>query len=143
MDFFDLVDLSEQHIELVNPTSPEKILALGRAIGLEEGTRVIDFGAGYAEVLILWAEAFGIRGKGIEIREKACGRARQKLAARGLDERIDIICASGSSHPVEPGSFDLAICIGATFIWEDFRAALAALSRTVRPGGRLCLGEIY
>lgn len=143
MDFFDLVNISERDMELVNPTSPEKVLRAGQMARLGEGSRVIDFGCGYAEVLALWAEAFGIQGLGIDVREHACDRARRKIAARGLADRIEIVCGNGADYSFERGAYDVAACIGATFIWPSSREALQRLKQAVRPGGRLVVGEVY
>jgi SAM-dependent methyltransferase len=143
MEFFDLVNISERSIELVNPSTPEKVLALGEYLRLREGSRIIDFGCGYAEPLALWAEHFGIVGVGIDIREAACERARKKLAARGLSERIEIVCARGADYGFAPGTFDAATCIGATFVFGGYRETVHALSRAIRPGGRLGIGEVY
>ena len=143
MDFFDLVTISERTMELVNPSTPEKILKLGRFLRLQEGSRVIDFGCGYAEALVLWAEAYGISGVGIDIRQSACDRARQKVEARGLAERIEIICAKGAEYAFETAAFDAATCIGASFIWGGFQPTVRAMKRAIRKGGRLAVGEPY
>ncbi len=82
MEFFDLVNISERYMELVNPTTPEKVVKIGKVLGLNKSSRVIDFGSGYGEVLALWAEEFGISGIGIEIRDYACQRARKKMKDR-------------------------------------------------------------
>jgi len=92
MQFFDLVDISERYMELVNPSTPEKVMTLGKFLRLGEGSRVIDFGCGYAEPLVLWAEQFGIVGTGIDVREHACERARRKVSEKGLSDRIEIVC---------------------------------------------------
>ena len=84
MDFFDLVNISERYMELVNPSTHEKTITFGKFLRLREGSRVIDFGCGYAEPLVLWAEHFGIVGTRIDVREHACERARQKIAQKGL-----------------------------------------------------------
>lgn len=143
MNFLDLVDISERDIELVNPTSPEKILRAGQAAGLRPGQRVVEFGCGYGEVLALWAVQYGIAGLGLELRPKACARARQKMAARGLAGRIEIACGNAAQHPVEPGAYDLAACVGASFIWDGFQSALRAMRPALRPGGRMVVGEVY
>ena len=143
MDFFDLVTISESTMELVNPSTTEKILKLGRALRLQEGSRVIDFGCGYAEPLVLWAEAYGISGVGIDIRQAACDRARQKVTSRGLADRIEIVCASGDEYIFEPAAFDAATCIGATFIWGGFQPTVRAMKRAIKKGGRLGVGEPY
>ena len=45
---------------LVRKSTPDKVLALGRCLQLREGSRVLDFGCGYAEPLALWAARFGM-----------------------------------------------------------------------------------
>jgi cyclopropane fatty-acyl-phospholipid synthase-like methyltransferase len=143
MNFLGLKDISERYLELVNPISSEKVLAIGEVAGLTAGQKVIEFGCGYGEVLALWAERFGISGVGMDIREQACQRARQKMVLRGLDERIQIVHGSGSEYHFERGAFDLAACIGASFIWDGYRQALSAMKPAIRPGGKIAIGEPY
>lgn len=143
MKFLELKDISERYLELVNPTSPEKILAVGRALRLTEASRVIDFGSGYGEALTLWADNFGIRGIGVDIREKACERARKKMMDRGLADRIEIICGNAAEYPFEPHTFDAATCIGASFIWNGYRPALRKLREAIKPDGKAAIGEPY
>lgn len=143
MEFLDLVTISERTMELVNPTSSEKILKLGRFLRFQEGSRVIDFGCGYGEALVLWAEEFGISGVGIDVRQEACDRASEKIEARGLAERLEIVCARGDEYPFETGAYDAATCIGATFIWGGFQPAVRAMKKALRRGGRLGVGEAY
>ncbi|HEX9091660.1 MAG TPA: class I SAM-dependent methyltransferase [Anaerolineales bacterium] len=143
MKFLDLKDISERYMELLNPTSPEKIIKAGQIAGLKAGDRVIDFGCGFAEPLILWAERFGISGVGIDFRPYACERANKKIAERGLTERISIVCGDAAAYTPAPHSFDLASCIGATFIWSDFAHAVSAMKQAVKPQGKLVVGEAH
>ena len=143
MNFLDLKDIAERDMELVNPTSAEKVLTVGRVLGLNAASRVIDFGSGYAEMLTLWAEAFGIAGDGVEIRPLACERARRKLAERGLAERIHIHCQSAADYAFTPHSYDVATCLGASFIWGGYSPAVRHLLTAIRPGGYIILGEPY
>ncbi len=143
MNFFDLKDISEQFMELLNPTSPEKLIKAGQIAGLKAGDRVIDFGCGFAEPLVLWAEMFGIHGVGLDIRQNACGRAEKKINARGLAEQLKIVCGDAGKHEFAPHSFDFATCIGATFIWSNFGEAVEKMSASVKPGGKLIIGEAY
>jgi len=143
MDRFDLYNISEAYMELLNPTSPEKIITLGKYLGLKKGSRVIDFGCGFAEPLVLWAEEFGISGTGIDIRPHACERAKAKLVKNGLADRIEIVCAPGADYLFEPGCCDAATCIGATFVFGGFRQTIQAMSRAIGKRGRLGIGECY
>jgi SAM-dependent methyltransferase len=143
MEFFDLVNISERFLELVNPTTPEKIIAVGEVLGLNQGSQVIDFGCGYGEALMLWAERFSIRGIGIDIREHACERAHKKLAERGFADRIEIACANAAEFPFETQIFDVATCIGASFIWGDYRSSIDKMKTAIKANGKLLIGEPY
>jgi len=143
MNFFDLVNISERHMEIVNPSTTEKTIKLGRFLRLRTGSRVIDFGCGYAEALVLWAEHFAVRGIGIDVREHACERARRKVSERALADRIEIVCGKGADYAFEEKSFEAATCIGASFIWDGFRPTIRAMGRAIAPQGRLGIGEPY
>jgi len=143
MNFFDLKDIAERYLEIVDPISPEKILTIGRMAGMAPGKTLIDFGCGFAEPLVLWAENFGISGVGIDIRQKAIERARDKIARGGLADRLQVVQGKGAEYRFEPGSYDFAACIGATFIWGGYKPALQALQQAIRPGGKLLVGEAY
>jgi SAM-dependent methyltransferase len=143
MKFLDLKDISEQFMELVNPTSPEKLLKAGQIAGMKSGGCIIDFGCGFAEPLVLWAERFNITGVGIDIRPYACKRAEKKILDRGLADRLTITCGDTAGYAFTPHSFDLAACIGATFIWGTFGEAVRAMHQAVKPGGKLIIGEAH
>jgi SAM-dependent methyltransferase len=128
---------------LVNPSSAEKMLKVGQFLRLAPGSQVIDFGSGFGEVLALWAETYGISGTGIEIRQQACSRALHKMVERGLEDRIEIVCANGADFAFPPHVFDAAACLGASFIWGGFQPALRALKEAIHPGGRIAVGEPY
>jgi len=143
MEFLELKDIAERYLEIVNPITPEKIVTIGQMAGMRAGKTLIDFGCGFAEPLVLWAENFGISGVGIDIRQKAIERARVKIAQRGLKERLQVVQGKGAEYRFEPGSFDFATCVGATFIWGGYKPALQALKQAIRPGGKLLVGEVY
>jgi len=143
MEWYEFYDISERFMEIINPTSAEKLLKVGRVLGLTEGGRVIDFGCGFGKMLALWAEQFGICGIGIDVREYACERARRKMAQRKLTDRIEIVHGNAAEYGVKEHAFDAATCIGASFIWGGFRESIRAMRGAVRDGGKLAIGECY
>ncbi len=143
MEFMDLMSISHRYMEILGPSTPEKIIKLGKVLQLKKGSRVIDFGCGCAEPLALWAEEFGITGIGVDISEDFCDRARQKLTSKGLSDRIKIVCSSGADYKFEEGAFDAATCIGATFIFGGYLQTVQAMKRAVRQNGRLGIGETH
>ena len=143
MKFLELKDISERYMELINPTSPQKVLTIGQMANLKPGNRVIDFGCGFGEALSLWARQFGISGIGIDIRDNACARARQKMVEQGLADRIEIMCGDAAKYPFEQHAFDVAACIGATFIWGGFQPTIHQMKEAIGPAGKLVVGEAY
>ena len=143
MDFLDIYTIAERDIELINPTSAEKIILVGKMLGMGPGKKVIDFGSGYAEPLMLWAQEFGISGLGIEFRKACCERAQKKIAQRGLSGRLEIVHADASKYKFKKGGCDFAVCIGASFIWGGFGPTVKKLKQAVRPGGKIAVGEPY
>jgi cyclopropane fatty-acyl-phospholipid synthase-like methyltransferase len=143
MNFLDLKDIAERYLEILNPISPEKILTIGRMAGMAPGKTLIDFGCGVAEPLILWAERFGVSGVGIDVRQQAIERAQAKIVRRELADRLQVVQGKGAEYGFEPGAYDYAACVGATFIWGGYKPALQALKQAVRPGGKLIVGEAY
>lgn len=144
MEFLELKNISERYLDLVNPTTPEKILQAGHVAGMKKECQLIDFGCGYGEELILWAKEFGISGVGIDIRPVACVRAREKIKSQGLESQIEIVCGNAAEYAFEPQGYDIATCIGATFIWKGgFQEAVREMKRAIRTGGRLIVGEVY
>lgn len=117
MEFLEIMSIFHRYMEILNPSTAEKVVKLGKLLRLEEGKRVIDFGCGWAEPLILWAEEFGITGTGIDISENFCDRARKKLASRGLSDQVEIVCSPAADYVFEEGIFDAATCIGSTFVF--------------------------
>lgn len=141
MEFLQLKDISERFLELVNPISAEKVLEIGQILNLSEGDRVIDFGCGHGELLRLWAQAFGTTGLGVDIRQHACKRARKKMAKHGLDDRFEIVHSNAADFNFEKGAYDVAACVGPTFIWGGYRETIRAMKPAIRPGGKLVIGE--
>lgn len=143
MNKFELFDIAERHMNVLNPSNSEKILRAGRMAGLKPGDRLIDFGCGFGETMVMWHKEFGVTGVGIDIREYACERAEARLKEVGLADRFEIVCINGAEYEFEKGRYDVAACLGSTFVWGVFRDAIRAMKPAVRPGGKLVIGEVY
>jgi len=143
MNFLDLKNISERFMEIVNPSSAEKIIRAGQVAGLKAGDYVIDLGCGFGEALAVWAEHFGAGVVGIDIRKFATTRAREKMARLGYADRIEIVCGNAADYPAEEHAFDAAAYIGATFIWDGYRECIRALKQIAKPGGNLIIGEVF
>ncbi len=72
-----------------------------------------------------------------------CERARDKISAHNLEQRIEIFEGKGAEYQYPPHSYHLAACIGASFVWGGYRQALQALKGAILPEGRIVIGEPY
>ena len=143
MEWYACYDISERYHDIINPSSKEKVIRAGEIAGMHAGSRVIEFGCGFAEPLALWGEHFGISGVGVEFRPYACDRAAARLRQAGLQDRIQIIHMNGAEYQFQPGAYDIAVCLGASFIWNGYRETIQAMRPTLVPGGRMIIGEPY
>ena len=133
----------ERDHELQNPTSEAKIVLLGERLRLSPVSRVLDMACGKAGPAVLLAERFGCSVVGVERSPEFAAAARERVAAAGLEERVEIVEGDAAAFPVEPESYDVALCLGATFVWDGLEGTLAALAPVVRPGGHVAAGEPY
>jgi SAM-dependent methyltransferase len=126
-----------------SPISPEKLAVVLGLAQLAPGARVIDFGCGNAEVLIGLVEQYDITGVGIDHSPVALAEARHRAAGRIAEGSLELGAQSARDYLADPGSFDLALCIGATDALGGLEEAVGTLARFVRPGGHLVIGECY
>jgi len=135
--------VAERDHELQNPTSAEKIHLLGKRLRLDSDSRVLDMACGKAGPATLLAKAFGCRLVGVERSPEFAETARERVAAAGLGDRVEIVEGDAAAFPVEPGTFDAALCLGASFVWDGLDGTLDALIPAVRAGGHVAVGEPF
>lgn len=133
----------EARHELQNPTSAEKIIELGRRLGLGPSSRLLDMGSGRGGPALLLAGECGCRITCVERAPEFADAARKRITAAGMSELIDVVEADGATYEVEPASFDAAVCLGASFIYGGLRETIEALKPAVPARGLLAVGEPY
>jgi hypothetical protein len=74
-------------------------------------------------------------GVGVDLSPFSVRAARERALARVPGRDLRILEGDGAAYDGEPGSFDLASCLGASWIWGGNRGMLRALARWARPGG--------
>lgn len=135
--------VAERDHDIQNPTSPEKIRQLGDWLRLEPESRVLDIACGKCGPAIVLASSFGCRITGVERAPEFASAGRERVSAAGLSELIEVVESDGREFPIEPDAWDTALCLGATFVWDDLEGTMSALVPAVRPGGHVVVGEPY
>jgi SAM-dependent methyltransferase len=135
--------VAERDHDIQNPTSREKIVQLGHVLCLTPDMHVLDVACGKAGPALILAREFGCRITGVERASEFAAAARERVAAAGLGEQIDIIERDAKEFALEPGRYEVAMCLGASFVWGDIEGTLSALAPAVRPRGHVVVGEPY
>jgi SAM-dependent methyltransferase len=136
-------EIAERDHAIQNPTSAEKIRLLGDYLRLGSESLVLDIACGKAGPALILAAAHGCRIVGVEQRPAFADKARERIAASGLESLIEVRTADGAEFPLEPEAWDAALCIGAAFVWGTIEEAAAALVPCVRAGGFVAIGEPF
>jgi SAM-dependent methyltransferase len=117
-----------------------------REASIEPGERLVDFGSGLGQLTRAFARASGGTGRvvGIERDGEQLEGALERARAAGEADLVDFRRGSAYEPPIaddEWGTFDTA---HARFVLEhlsDPQAAVDAMVRAVRPGGRVILQD--
>jgi ubiquinone/menaquinone biosynthesis C-methylase UbiE len=143
MNRFEFFATIERYHTIQNPTSEEKLDLAARYCAVRDGMRVLDVGCGKGWMLRRLASRFNIRATGLELSRIFAAQARRQCAAEGLSGKIDIVEGNALDYRAEPASFDLVMCIGASFALGGFESALDWMSRVAKPGGAIAIGEVF
>jgi SAM-dependent methyltransferase len=135
--------VAERDHDIQNPTSADKILLLGKRLQLDADSHVLDIACGKGAPAVLLAEAFGCRITGVERAHEFAAVARARVEAANLQDRIEIVEQDAAELPLEAGRYDVAMCLGASFIWTGLAGTLAALTPAAKPRGHVVVGEPY
>jgi predicted O-methyltransferase YrrM len=135
--------VAEREHEIQNPTSEEKLRVLGERLRLDAESRVLDIASGRGGPALLLAREFGCRVEGIEVTPEFHAVAVERVAAAGLSELVSFRLADASQAELTPESYDVAMCLGATFVWGGLAGTLDALEPAVRGGGQVVVGEPF
>jgi len=125
-----------------NPFTPEKFDMLGAALRMEKGTRVLDLASGSGEMLCTWARDYGITGTGVDMSELFTEQAKLRAKELGVAEKVRFIHGDAAGY-VSEEKVGVASCVGATWIGGGVAGTVELLSKSLKAGGIILIGEPY
>lgn len=131
-------------LDILDPISAASLDIVIQLLDLPDKARVLDIACGKAEPLIRIAERYPIQGEGVDLSPLFLQAAKERANLRvPPHSRLTFEKADGAQYAAAPGSYDLAMCLGASWVWAGHRGTLKALSGFARPGGLVLVGEPY
>ena len=143
MNLFEFFATIERYHTIQNPISEEKLDLAMRYCGVRDGMRILDVGCGKGWLLRRLSKQFDIQAIGLEIHPAFAVEARRLADAENLVDRIQIVEGPALEVRPEPASFDVVMCIGASFALGGFEPALEWMSRAAKRGAAIALGEVF
>ncbi len=109
-------------------------------LDLKRGAHVLDVCCGSGASAIPAAQAAGPDGSvlGIDLAERLLESARAKAKAQGL-KNIEFRRGDMLDLGIQESRFDAVVCVFGIFFVPDMTAAVRALWKVVRPGGKLAV----
>jgi len=144
MDMWKYYDITHRRHVVCNPMSIEKIDGLIELLDLAPGARVVDIACGKGEMLIRLAERYDISGVGVDKSPFCIADCEKKAGERAPDADLRFVLGDGADYRPEPSeSLDLAMCIGASWVFGGHRGTLRALAEMTAAGGLVLVGEPF
>ncbi|MFX1416766.1 MAG: SAM-dependent methyltransferase [Promethearchaeota archaeon] len=124
--------------------SQEKLERFCSLLKLPQGAHVLDIACGKGEYLVRLAEIYAASGVGVDISPYCINDCKEKYRERIPRADLVFLEMDGAEYkPDVPESFDLSMCLGASWVFKDHRGTLKALKRMTKPGGLVVVGEPY
>ncbi|MCB1919344.1 MAG: class I SAM-dependent methyltransferase [Candidatus Competibacteraceae bacterium] len=110
---------------------------------LNDHDELLDVGFGFADQDMYWMEHYGPRRiVGLNITHSQVELARQRVAERGMSDRIELLEASATDMPLQDETFDKVIGLECAFHFNTRERFFTEARRVLRPGGRLVLTDV-
>lgn len=127
-------------MDLPNFTSPEKNIT---ELGVHEGMRVADFGAGTGAYTVPLALRVGDLGRvyAIEVQKEFLSNIKAAIAAEHLSN-VELLWGDVERHggtKIQDGSVDAVVISNVLFQAEDKKGLLREAKRILKTGGKLLL----
>ena len=141
-----MLEYADEWLEGLPESSIESFAGTGNPFSLGElrpGERVVDVGCGAGIDSLIAAKKVGPDGGviGVDMTPSMLEKARQGAQEAGL-RNVEFREGYAEELPIVDGWADVVISNGVLNLMPDKGAALEEMSRVLKPGGRLQIGDI-
>ena len=142
MDMWKYFSVTHEYHGICDPMSTTKLDELIELLQLNPGATVLDIACGKGEILTRLAERYEISGVGVDISPYFVADTERRLKERVPSANIEILQMDAADYSPDK-LFDIAMCIGASWVYQGHRGTLSALKAMTKPGGLILVGEPF
>lgn len=113
------------------------------ALGLNHQSMLLDIGCRDAKHTCELVQRFGATALGIDPVDDHLRRAKQRIAASQLGERLTVMKGRIEAIPTQPQKFDYIWCRDVLSHVPDLRLAMREAYRVLRPGGWMVIYQTF
>ena len=149
MDTWRFYDITHRDHVVCNPSSVERFNEVIGLLDLPPRPRVLDIASGKGEFLLRMAARWGgpdgrdFQAVALDLSPFVIRDLREAASRRVPAAQIESLVLNGAAYSAEPASFDLAVCLGASWTFGGHRQTLRALAAAVKPGGKVLIGDPF
>ena len=144
LDKWKYFAITHKHHLICNVLHEEKLERFCQLLNLPNGSRVLDIACGKGEFLVRLAEKYDISGVGVDLSPYCIEDCKKKHTERAPDANLRFIEMDGAMYQPDSGElFDVSMCIGASWVFEDHVGTLQALMKMTKSGGLVIVGEPF
>jgi SAM-dependent methyltransferase len=135
--------IAERNHRIMNPLSEATLLRLGEVCRATPRTTVLDLACGKGEMLCRWSQTYGISGVGVDYFQAFLDIAYARSVALAVTDRLTWVQGDAAQYQPTPHSFDVASCLGATWIGGGIAGTINLLKAALKPDGFMLIGEPF
>jgi hypothetical protein len=137
-------EIAESRHRILNPITDDQLRLVGEICALDEGSLVLDLCCGKAEMLCTWSARWGIRWLGVDISQVFLDAAHLRARELDVENRVSLLHGDAAAYVQRTAEvFDVACCLGATWIGQGLEGTLGLLRSRVALGELVVVGEPY
>ena len=131
---FEIFEALHHSMQICNPMTSAELDEVIEATEPDAGHHVVDMACGYGEVLFRMAAQRDINGTGVDLSPWMIASAADQTPVRAPNGTLQWVLGEARDYfPVHAS--DIAVCIGAEWVWHDFSGTAKALAARLAPGG--------